>query len=127
MKRITVWLFVLLIPVIALIIMGTAETCEKLTTPETITVSNAGNPEVNGTYTRASDINGKPSWSKDSTFHIRWCDICGQWEIQDEYGAPVPGFSIDDSQTLIGNEIERMVSWQNDESVKKLNGRIVRL
>ena len=48
-------------------------------------------------------------------------------EVQDENGTPIPGYSIEDSQTLIGNEIERAVSWQNTDTVKALQDRIIRL
>ena len=48
-------------------------------------------------------------------------------EIQDVDGQPVPGYSLDDSQTLIGNEIERTVAWKNGEDVSQLAGKPIRL
>ena len=48
-------------------------------------------------------------------------------EIQDANGQPIPGYSLDDSQTLIGNEIERIVAWENSEDVSKLSGKSIRL
>ncbi|MCK4466646.1 MAG: hypothetical protein KAU83_13125, partial [Bacteroidales bacterium] len=48
-------------------------------------------------------------------------------EIQDADGRPIPGYSLDDSQTLIGNEIERSVTWKNSEDVSKLAGKPIRL
>ena len=48
-------------------------------------------------------------------------------EIQDAKGQPIPGYSLDDSQTLIGNEIERIVAWENSEDVSKLSGKSIRL
>jgi len=48
-------------------------------------------------------------------------------EIQDTKGKPIPGFSLADSQKLIGNEIERAVSWKNGEDVSQLCGKPLRL
>ena len=48
-------------------------------------------------------------------------------EIQDTNGKPVAGFTFDDSQTIIGNEIARVVQWKSDKSLKELTGKSVRL
>jgi hypothetical protein len=48
-------------------------------------------------------------------------------EIQDETGQPIPGYSVDDCQTVIGNEINRTVSWKNGTDLAKLAGKIIRL
>jgi len=48
-------------------------------------------------------------------------------EIQDADGRPIPGYSLDDSQTLIGNETERTVAWANGEDVSQLAGKPIRL
>ena len=48
-------------------------------------------------------------------------------EIQDAGGIPIPGFSLADSQKLIGNEIERTVSWKHGEDVSQLSGKPLRL
>ncbi|MGC1275112.1 MAG: hypothetical protein WBC44_15520 [Planctomycetaceae bacterium] len=48
-------------------------------------------------------------------------------EIQDAAGSPLPGFSFDDSRELIGNEIDRTVSWKNGSDVSSLAGKPVRL
>ena len=50
-----------------------------------------------------------------------------QVELLDDLNQPIPGFTIDDSQILIGNEIERIVSWKNGADVGKLSGKTVRL
>lgn len=47
-------------------------------------------------------------------------------EVQDEAGAPLPGFALADCQELIGNEIERAVAWKT-ASIASLAGRPVRL
>lgn len=48
-------------------------------------------------------------------------------EIQDLNGNAIPGFTMDDSQILIGNEIEKIVSWDNNNSVKSIASKPVRL
>ena len=48
-------------------------------------------------------------------------------EIQDEQGNPIPGFTLNDSQIIIGNEIKRLVSWKGSEDVSALSGKIVKL
>ena len=48
-------------------------------------------------------------------------------EVQDASGKPLPGYSIDDSVELIGNEIEREVRWKHGADVSKLAQQPVRL
>lgn len=48
-------------------------------------------------------------------------------EIQDAAGAPLPGFTLDDSPTLIGNFIEREVTWKNGGDLSALGGTPIRL
>jgi len=48
-------------------------------------------------------------------------------ELQDAGGTPIPGYSLDDSVELIGNEIKRAARWTSGESVAELAGRPVRL
>jgi len=48
-------------------------------------------------------------------------------EIQDSQGQPISGFSLQESQPLIGNEIERNVRWENGEDVGQLSGKPIRL
>ncbi len=48
-------------------------------------------------------------------------------EIQDEIGKPIPGFTLNDSVEMIGNEIERAVKWKSGSDVSKLAGKTIRL
>ncbi|XOV94155.1 MAG: hypothetical protein ACFHWX_05495 [Bacteroidota bacterium] len=50
-----------------------------------------------------------------------------KFEIQDENGNPIPGFSMNDSQTIIGNEIEKIVEWNDSSDLSNLIGQTVRL
>lgn len=48
-------------------------------------------------------------------------------EIQDPAGKPLPGYSVDDTVELIGNEIEREVRWKSGADLSKIAGQPVRL
>lgn len=48
-------------------------------------------------------------------------------EIQDAEGKPIEGFALEDCQEQIGNEIERVVTWQGGTDVSSLAGQPVRL
>lgn len=48
-------------------------------------------------------------------------------EILDEKNKPVPGYTLNDSQEIIGNEIKRIVSWNGKEDVSSLEGKPVKL
>lgn len=48
-------------------------------------------------------------------------------EIQDETGEVIPGFSAEDCQVIIGNEIDKTVSWGKDKDLGELAGKEIRL
>jgi len=48
-------------------------------------------------------------------------------EVQDEQGQPVPGFTLDESQELFGDEVEGAIAWTGGASLAALAGRPVRL
>ena len=48
-------------------------------------------------------------------------------ELQDENRIPIPGFTLDDSQQVIGNEISRIVQWKNNGDLRSLVSKKVRL
>ena len=48
-------------------------------------------------------------------------------EVQGANGEPLPGYSLEDSRELVGNYIEREVSWRGDPDLSKLVGQAVRL
>ena len=50
-----------------------------------------------------------------------------RFEIQDENGIPIPGFTLEDSQRIIGNEISRVVSWSGNSELIELISTVVRL
>ncbi|PWJ58152.1 hypothetical protein CLV98_1049 [Dyadobacter jejuensis] len=48
-------------------------------------------------------------------------------EIQDQNGKPIPGFTLEDAQPIIGNEITRIVSWKGGEDISQFASKPVRL
>lgn len=48
-------------------------------------------------------------------------------EILDAKGRPIPGFSFNDCPEIIGNEIKRIVSWNEKTEVSALEGKPVKL
>ncbi len=48
-------------------------------------------------------------------------------ELQDENGAPIPGFSLADCPTYFGDSTARKVQWTSDTKLSSLAGRPVRL
>ncbi|HEU0006671.1 MAG TPA: hypothetical protein VFS12_11830 [Terriglobia bacterium] len=49
------------------------------------------------------------------------------FEIQDKDRKPIPGYALEDSLEVIGNEIERQVAWKDGSDVGRLAGQTVRL
>ena len=50
-----------------------------------------------------------------------------RFEIQDLEGKPLSGYTLEESNEVIGNEIERVVSWKSGDDVSRLAGKVVRL
>ncbi len=48
-------------------------------------------------------------------------------ELQDADGNPIPGFTLDDCPTIIGDSIEHVVTWREGADVSEFAGRPVRL
>jgi len=48
-------------------------------------------------------------------------------EILDEQMQPVAGFSMEEADVMIGNEIRRVVSWKGNTDVSSMTGKPVRL
>lgn len=48
-------------------------------------------------------------------------------EIQDQAGNPLEGYTVDNCQEMIGNEIRRVVTWNGKSDVSPLAGKVVRL
>lgn len=50
-----------------------------------------------------------------------------RFELQDENSVPIPGFTLEDSQRVIGNEISRVVLWKGNGDLQNLVSKTVRL
>lgn len=48
-------------------------------------------------------------------------------EIQDQYGSVLPGYSIENSIEMIGDEIEKIAVWQSESDLSNLAGIPIRL
>ena len=48
-------------------------------------------------------------------------------ELQDEVGAPIPGFRLEDCPPIYGDQIERVVKWNSGSDLSSLAGKAVRL
>lgn len=48
-------------------------------------------------------------------------------ELQDAEGKPLPGFTLDESVELVGDDLERAVAWKGGSSIGALAGQRVRL
>jgi hypothetical protein len=48
-------------------------------------------------------------------------------EVQDAAGKPIPGFSLEESREIVGDEIDRVVVWNSGAHLQRLNGTPVRL
>lgn len=44
-------------------------------------------------------------------------------EIQDENGKAIPGFTMEGTQAIIGNELKRVVSWKENDPANVLASR----
>jgi hypothetical protein len=48
-------------------------------------------------------------------------------EIQDKQGKPIPGFTLDDCNRILFNDVAYTVKWQGKPDVSSLGGRPIRL
>ena len=48
-------------------------------------------------------------------------------EIQDIEGKPFPGFSLSECREIIGDEIERLVTWEGRQDLSRLSEKPIRL
>lgn len=50
-----------------------------------------------------------------------------QVEIQNEKGRPISGYTLEECSEIIGDEMDRIVMWENGDDVSELAGKPVRL
>ena len=81
-------------------------------------------PYGGGTWT------SKPLFYKGASLHLNFATSAAghiRVEIRDQQGQPIPGFELDQCVTVIGNDTDRVVQWNEGGSVEKLAGQIVQL
>ena len=47
-------------------------------------------------------------------------------ELQDQNGAPIPGFTLEESELIVGDSLERAVVWREGD-LRQFNGRPIKL
>ncbi|MDP6506672.1 MAG: hypothetical protein QF886_23805, partial [Planctomycetota bacterium] len=50
-----------------------------------------------------------------------------RWEIQNAEGSAFPGYSLDNSDEIFGDETCRTVSWKGQTDISSLAGQAIRL
>lgn len=88
-----------------------------------------GFTSINASYIGGEFIT-KPFTSSGHELEINYSTSAAgeiKFEIQDKDGKPIPAFTLEDSQTIIGNEISRIVTWNGASDLKKFNSKIIRL
>jgi hypothetical protein len=79
---------------------------------------------------KGGEVITKPFIFKGKELEINYATSAAGYvriEILDAKGKPVPGYTFNDTQEIIGNEIKRIVSWNGKEDVSSLEGKPVKL
>ncbi|MCE5250207.1 hypothetical protein LLG96_08300 [bacterium] len=93
------------------------------------TLRTDGFVSVNAPYAGGEMVT-KPLTFKGSRLIINFSTSAAGWvkaEIQDASGKAIPGYSLDDADEIIGDSVERTVTWKNGADVSALAGRPVKL
>jgi hypothetical protein len=88
-----------------------------------------GFSSVNAPYA-GGDLFTKPFTFSGKELEINYATSAAgelQFEVMDEQGIPVPGYSMEDSDVIIGNEIARIVSWKGNTNLEPLASKTIRL
>ena len=48
-------------------------------------------------------------------------------ELQDDDGAPIDGFSLEDCDPIYGDQVDRFVTWQRRIDLSELAGKPIRM
>lgn len=90
---------------------------------------------IDGFSSLSGDFRGGNVITKPFTFEGKQLEInyatsaIGEirFELQDKNGKPIKGFTLEDCDPIIGNEISRTVSWNKKSNVSTLTGKEVKL
>ena len=76
------------------------------------------------------EMTTKPFTFKGAELHLNYSTSAAgeiKVEVLDASGKVIPGFSSEDCSIVIGNEIDRIVSWGKDKDLSTLSGKEVKL
>jgi len=88
-----------------------------------------GFASLNGDF-KGGDVITRPFTFSGKELEINYSTSAAGYvrvEMLDAKGKPLPGFTFNDSQEIIGNEIKRIVTWNGKDEVSSLSGKTVRL
>lgn len=88
-----------------------------------------GFASLNAPY-KGGTVTTRPFTFTGSTLEVNYSTAAAGemvFEVRDEEGVPVPGFTLRDADVLIGNEMGRTVSWKGNPDLSALRSRTVRL
>ncbi|GEP43207.1 hypothetical protein [Brevifollis gellanilyticus] len=88
-----------------------------------------GFASVHAGYVGGTMITKPIIFSGDKLVLNYWTSAAGiiRVELLDEAGKPLPGYQIGDCAKIIGNELKRIVTWKDKDSLSDLIGKPVRL
>ena len=84
---------------------------------------------VHSSY-RVGEMTTKPFYFKGNNIVINFSTSAAGFikvEILDMQGVPIEGFEIENSNEVIGNEIEKVVTWKGNSSLNNLLNKPIRL
>lgn len=84
---------------------------------------------VHGPY-RGGEMLTRPLTFRGSELEVNYATSAAggiRVEIQDSSGQPAPGYRLDDAVEIIGDQIDRVVSWKGGADLASMAGRPVRL
>ena len=96
---------------------------------ERMTLRLDGFASLNAPY-QGGEMVTKPLRFKGSRLEINYSTSAAggiRIEMQDPKGQPIPGFTLDECPEIIGDQIERTVSWKGGSDLSSLSGKPVRM
>lgn len=96
---------------------------------ERLTLRTDGFTSINAGYS-GGEMLTRPFWFGGSELQINYATSAAgsiRVELHDEDGAPIEGFTLDDCDEIIGDDVDRAVTWKGNIDVSKTARRPIRL
>ena len=96
---------------------------------ERMTLRLDGFASLNAPY-QGGEMVTKPLRFKGNRLEINYATSAAggiRIEMQDPKGQPIPGFTLEDCPEIIGDQIERTVTWKGGSDLSSLSGKAVRM